>query len=166
MTSIIFYMVVYLFMTLGAFYLVGVVERETGRTDIDAFEGLGFKAPVLGATMTIFLLSLTGIPPTGGFVGKLFIFKEVFAYAGAAESSLFFWGGVIGLLNSVIALGYYSKFLRVMYLADMDRVSKEAFRFPDIDKGMVLALALPVLVLGVAFADLYDLALGFALEVF
>jgi NADH-quinone oxidoreductase subunit N len=158
--AVVFYMVVYFFMTLGAFFMVAVVERETGRGDIDAFTGLGFTAPAFGICMAICLLGLIGLPPTGGFVGKFFLLKEVFAFGGAESSPFFFWGGVIALLNTVIGLGYYTRFLKVMYLFDRERLPERKFSFAGVDKGLVFAITAPVLILGVAFAGLADLARG------
>jgi len=165
-TAVVFYLFIYLFMTLGAFLMVALVERETGRTDIDAFEGLGYVAPTLAVCMSICLFGLIGLPPTGGFVGKFFIFREVFAFAGAHDSSLFFWGGVIGLLNGVVSLGYYARFLKVMFLCERDRIPTRGFAFAGLDKGLTVVLVIPVLVLGVAFAGLWDLASTFARGVF
>ncbi len=165
--AVVFYMVVYLFMTLGAFTIVGVVERATGgRTDIDAFEGLGFRAPLLAVCMAVCLIGLTGLPPTGGFVGKLFLFREVFNYSGEHGSMLFFWGGVIGLLNGVVSLYYYARFLRVMYLYDPERVPAGALALAGVDRGLTLAVTLPVLVLGLAFGGLWGLAEGLTRGVF
>ena len=168
-TAVIFYMFVYLFMTLCAFYIVGMVERETNRTDLDAFEGLGFSAPLLAACMAICLVSLTGLPPTAGFVAKFQIFREVFAYAGREStnySNLFFWGGVIVLLNTVVSLAFYARILKRMYMADLDRIQPLSVSLAGIDKGLILALTVPVLVLGVAFGGLWDLALGLAQGIF
>jgi NADH-quinone oxidoreductase subunit N len=165
-TAVVFYMAVYLFMTLGAFYMVGIVERETGRGDVDAFEGLGFRAPVLGVCMGVALIGLTGLPPTAGFVGKYFLLQQVFSYGGAHDSMLFFWGGVIALLNTVVSLGYYTRFLRAMYLCDLERAPKGAFRFGGLDKGLVLALTVPILVFGLAFSRLYDAASDLASGIF
>ncbi len=164
--AVVFYMVVYLFMTLGAFTIVGIVERATGRTDIDAFEGLGFRAPLLGVCMATCLIGLTGLPPTGGFVGKLFLFREVFNYSGAHGSMLFFWGGVIGLLNGVVSLYYYARFLKVMYLFDAERVPPVTVAFAGVDRGLTLAVTVPVLVLGLAFGGLWGLAEGLTRGVF
>jgi len=157
-TAVVFYMAVYLFMTLGAFYMVGVVERETGRLDLDAFEGLGFRAPLFAVCMAVALIGLTGLPPTAGFVGKFFLLKEVFAFGGAHDSQLFFWGGVVALLNTVVSLGYYARFLKVMYLCDLDRLPEGKFRFAGVDKGLVLVLTIPVLVFGLMFGGLYETA--------
>jgi NADH-quinone oxidoreductase subunit N len=157
--AVVFYMVVYLFMTLGAFLMVGLVERETGgRTDVDAFAGLGFRAPALAVCMTICLLSLTGLPPTGGFWGKVFLFQEIFSYGGRHGSALFVWAGVIALLNGVVSLYYYARFLKVMFLADADRLPPRPLTFEALDKGLVFALTAPVLILGLAFGRLYEFA--------
>jgi NADH-quinone oxidoreductase subunit N len=164
--AVVFYMVVYLFMTLGAFFMVAVVERETGRSDIDGFTGLGFTAPAFGVCMAICLLGLIGLPPTGGFVGKFFLLKEVFTFGGAESSSFFFWGGVIALLNTVISLGYYARFLKVMYLFDRERLPERRFGFAGVDKGLVFAITAPVLIFGVAFAGLADLARGLTVGIF
>jgi NADH-quinone oxidoreductase subunit N len=165
-TAVVFYMAVYLFMTLGAFYMVGVAERETGRGDLDAFEGLGFRAPLFAACMAVVLIGLTGLPPTAGFVGKFFLLREVFAYGGAHDSQLFFWGGIVALLNTVVSLGYYTRFLRAMYLCDFERAPTGAFRFAGIDRGLVLGLTVPVLVFGLAFGGLYDAASDLARGIF
>jgi len=166
-SAVIFYMIVYLFMTLGAFYLVGIVERDTKRTDVDAFEGLGYRSPWLAACMFLFLVSLTGLPPTAGFVGKFFIFKEVFAYSAAHGSDLFFWCGLIGLLNAPIGLFYYMRFAKVMYLCDQSRIPEgTTIRFAGLDKGLVYAVAFPVLVLGIFFSGLVGLAADAARGIF
>ena len=158
-SAVIFYMVVYFFMTLGAFYVIGLVERDTGRTDVDAFEGLGFRSPWLAALMFLFLLGLTGLPPTAGFVGKFFIFKEVFGYSAENGSSLFFWCGVIGLLNAPIGLYYYMRFAKVMYLCDQKRLPEGTkIRFAGLDASLVFMIALPVLLLGLFFGGLANLA--------
>jgi NADH-quinone oxidoreductase subunit N len=165
-TAVVFYMVIYLFMTLGAFYMVGIVERETGSVDMSAFTGLGFKAPAFGVCMGICLISLTGLPPTAGFPGKFYLFAEVFAYAGKHDSMLFFWGGVIGLLNGVISLGYYARFLKAMYLCDRNKISEDRFTFASVDKGLVFAITVPVLVLGLAFQGLQQVAKDLAGGIF
>jgi len=158
-SAVVTYMVIYGFMTIGAFYLVALVERQTGRTDVDAFEGLGYRAPLLAACMFIFLVSLTGLPPTAGFVGKFFIFKELFAYAGETGSDLFFWCGVIGLLNTPIGLYYYMRFAKVMYLCDKDRVPAEgSVAFAGLDKILIVSVAVPVIVLGLFFGGLLQFA--------
>ena len=103
------YLVAYLLMNLGLFGVAILVERSSGSSDIDRFSGLGRAAPGLAALTVIFLLSLTGIPPTAGFLGKLYIF------AAAIKSRQWAWLAVVGIINSVISLYYYMNIARVMY---------------------------------------------------
>jgi len=164
-TALLFYMAVYLFMTLGAFFLVAMVERERKSADLAAFEGLGWKSPLLAVCLGVCLIGLTGLPPTGGFVGKFLLFREVFAFAGARDSQLYLWFGVIGLLNGVVSLAYYAKFLKAMYLADRSEgASGLALGFPE--KALAVAMALPVLLFGVAFTGLYGDATSLAQGIF
>lgn len=109
------YTVVYAFMTLGAFAMVillcaGGVKGER----IEDFTGLAQVSPMAAAAMLIFLLSLTGIPPTGGFVGKLYLF-------GAAIDRGYVWLAVIAVINSAISLFYYMKVAMVMYMGDVPK---------------------------------------------
>jgi NADH-quinone oxidoreductase subunit N len=157
-------MAVYLFMTLGAFYMVGMVEKETGRCDLDGFEGLGFRAPLLAACMATALIGLTGLPPTAGFVGKFFLLREVFAHG--ASAPFFFWGGIVALLNTVVSLGYYARFLKAMYLCDPERAPQGPFAVASWDKTLVIALTVPILVFGLAFAGLWDRASDLARGIF
>ncbi|MFQ5845096.1 MAG: NADH-quinone oxidoreductase subunit N, partial [Planctomycetota bacterium] len=157
-TAILFYMGVYLFMTLGAFFMVALVERETGGCDLSAFDGLGFRSPFFAVCFAVVLVSLTGLPPTGGFWAKVFLFEGVFSYGGAHGSSLYHWFGVIGLLNGVVSLAYYARFLRAMYLAEPDRNRGGGLALAVEDRGLVFAMAAPLLVLGVLFAGLYEAA--------
>jgi NADH-quinone oxidoreductase subunit N len=105
------YAVAYLFMNLGAFAVVLAVEGATGSALVTAFAGLGQQAPSLAAAMVLFLLSLTGIPPTAGFVGKLLLFGA------AIKSTRFAWLAGVGIVNSAISLYYYMKVARMMYFA-------------------------------------------------
>ena len=93
----------YVAMNLGAFAIVMVA----GRT-LEDMRGFGRRRPILGIAMVIFLLSLTGIPPLFGFVGKVYLFT-------AAVEAGFLWLAVIGILNSVLALGVYLRIIVPMY---------------------------------------------------
>ena len=99
----------YVAMNLGAFAIVMVAGRN-----LDDMRGFGRRAPFSGVAMVIFLLSLTGIPPLFGFVGKVYLF-------GAAIEAGFLWLAVIGILNTVLALGVYLRIIVPMYrTADND----------------------------------------------
>lgn len=74
--AVLIYFIVYLFMNLGAFYVVMLVANKTGSEDIDAYKGLGYRSPIIGVAMVVFLFALTGLPPTAGFIGKLYLFGK------------------------------------------------------------------------------------------
>lgn len=112
--AILVYLVAYLFMNLGAFACVSAVHRDTGSESLEAFRGLSARAPLLAAAFAIFLLSLAGIPPLAGFIGKFLLF-------GAALEADLAWLAIGGILNSAIALYYYVNLIRLMYLHRPDR---------------------------------------------
>jgi NADH-quinone oxidoreductase subunit N len=104
--SVLFYLVVYTFMTIGSFAVLMVVAgRGETRLDLDAFSGLGWRMPLLGVAMTVFLLSLAGFPLTGGFVGKVYILRA------AIEQ------GLVGLAVALVlaSLVSYFYYLRVAW---------------------------------------------------
>jgi len=113
--SMLFYMLAYVFMNLGAFAVVIVLGRK-GEENlmISDYNGLGYKHPLLALTMMIFMFSLAGIPPLAGFVGKFYIFS-------AAIKSGYIVLAVIGVLNSVIAVYYYLRVTVVMYMKKPER---------------------------------------------
>jgi NADH-quinone oxidoreductase subunit N len=149
--AIVFYVFAYCFMNLGAFLVVmALAEVNGGDESIDAFRGLGRRAPVIAVVMTMFLVSLAGIPPMAGFVGKFYLFAALIEAGGAWCWVL----AVVGVLNSVISLFYYARVMRAMYL---EKAEDEA----EIDVRRLFgatsfALALPTMVLGVYWAPLYD----------
>lgn len=103
------YILAYLFTNLGAFFTVLAIERNTNSNDLEAYNGLALRAPLLSLALTIFLLSLAGIPPLVGFVGKVYIFS-----AAVKINSV---GLAIAIaLNSAIAAYYYFKVVKAMYL--------------------------------------------------
>jgi len=112
--AILVYLTAYLFMNLGAFACVAAVHRATGSESLEAFRGLSARAPALAAAFAIFLLSLAGIPPLLGFIGKFLLF-------GAALEAGQVWLAVGGIINSAIALYYYVNLIRLMYLHRPER---------------------------------------------
>jgi NADH:ubiquinone oxidoreductase subunit 2 (subunit N) len=106
-------------MNLGAFAVVAALQRRPGITSqIATFTGLGYRAPVLALTMTVFLLSLTGIPPLAGFFAKAMIVLGALEVGGSMS-----WLAVIMMLNAAAAAFYY---LRVVVYMYMRRPSEEA----------------------------------------
>ncbi len=149
-SAVMIYFVVYLFMNLGAFYVVMLVADKTGSEEMSAYAGLGQRSPFIGVAMTIFLLSLTGIPPTAGFVGKLYIFS---ALIGAKMIGLV----VIGALNSVVSLYYYVRILKNMFLKDA-APGGAVFGLSVPEVAMLLLLLVPTLLLGLYFGPLVEYA--------
>lgn len=121
--AMMFYLFIYLFMTLGAFWVVIVLVNRLGSADIAGFRGAAYKSPYLFAAMFIFLISLTGLPPTAGFVGKFMLFKVVVAASigamdmqgGMTPMAAFYLAvALAGLLNSAVSLYYYMKIAKSM----------------------------------------------------
>jgi NADH-quinone oxidoreductase subunit N len=131
-----FYLASYAFMNVGAFSAVSVLTGKGERfQSIDDFKGLGRKQPLTAALFTIFLLSLIGVPLTGGFFGKFYIFK-------AALDSHLVWLTVLGLLNSAVAAYYYLRILVVMYMHEPGEATESA---EPLSPGLRIALLLPAL---------------------
>jgi NADH-quinone oxidoreductase subunit N len=131
-----FYLAAYALMNIGAF---AAVSHLSGKGEhyqaIEDFAGLGQKQPLTAAMLTIFLLSLIGVPLTGGFFGKFYIFR-------AALESRLVWLTVLGLLNSAVAAYYYLRILVMMY---MHEPSDAASKVEPLPVGLRLALVLPAL---------------------
>jgi NADH-quinone oxidoreductase subunit N len=132
--SILIYLITYLFMNLGAFLIVIEMFNRTGSFDISDYKGLYRRSPFLTISMTIFLLSLMGIPPFAGFWGKLYVF-------GAAVNKNLEWFAVLGALNSVIAVYYYARVVKTMIIEASDDTA--AFSIPWTSKLMVWIMLLP-----------------------
>jgi NADH-quinone oxidoreductase subunit N len=115
-----YYLAVYAVMNLGAFAVIILLNRqkESGY-GYDSFRGMGLAHPLLGITMSIFLLSLTGVPPTAGFFGKLYIFS-----AAIAQGHLVL--AVIGLLNSALGAYYYLRVITLLYMSKVEDESPVA----------------------------------------
>ena len=108
--SLLFYMLAYTFMNLGAFAVIIVLGRKgEENSNIEDFSGLGYKHPLLAITMSIFMFSLAGIPPLIGFMGKFYIFS-------AAIKSGFYVLALIGVINSVVSVYYYLRVTVVIYM--------------------------------------------------
>ncbi|RMH42866.1 MAG: NADH-quinone oxidoreductase subunit N [Deltaproteobacteria bacterium] len=156
MTAMMFYLAVYLFMNLGAFGVVcAVAERGLGE-DLRAFHRLGYRAPLVAACMAVFLVSLTGLPPTAGFAGKFLLFAALIREGGALLWAI----ALIGVLNSAISLFYYAKILKAMYFgyegAPAGDDSPVAIHRPH--TALIVAMTVPLILLGVYWSPLLDLA--------
>ncbi len=149
--ALMFYLLAYTLMTLGAFGTVVLLERReyAGETYAD-YAGLAQRAPLLAALMLIFLLGLTGIPPTGGFFGKFYLFA-------AAVESGWTWVAVIGVIMSAISLYYYMGVVVSMYFQDSDRTTPVPLRAPVL-VGAIGFCALVTVVLGIFPGPFVELA--------
>jgi len=150
-SGILFYMLAYTFMNIGAFAVL-VLAGKAGEENLtlQGFAGLGFKRPMLGVAMTIFLISLMGIPPTAGFTGKFFIF------AGAIKAG-YVWLAVLGVLNSAVSLYYYLRVIVYMYFKNPE----EDFSWIKMHAGAAVSIVIAivgVLYLGILPGSVMELA--------
>jgi NADH-quinone oxidoreductase subunit N len=130
-SSVSFYMFAYLFANMGAFAVVAIFEHKTGSTSIDSYRGLAHSSPFYAFSLTIFLLSLAGIPPLAGFLGKYYVFAAAIKMAGSdAAHQWLYWLVGIGLLTSVFALYYYANVIKSMFFAKEESSHKLSLAFP------------------------------------
>jgi NADH-quinone oxidoreductase subunit N len=144
------YLLVYSFMQLGAFGVIVLLRRQDVVGDeLKDFSGLHFRAPYAAFAMLVFMLSLGGIPPTAGFMGKLWLF-------GAAIDAGYYWLALIGVLNSAISLYYYVRIVVFMYVRT-ERTGSEPVLRPSL--GLALGAAVvATIVLGVYPRLLFEVA--------
>jgi NADH-quinone oxidoreductase subunit N len=149
-TATLIYLLIYSFMQLGAFAVIVLLRREDVVGDeLKDFSGLHFRHPFAAFAMLLFMLSLGGIPPTAGFMGKFWLF-------GAAIDAGYIWLAVIGVLNSAISLYYYIRVVVFMYLKK-ETIGSE----PQASAPLALALGVAVvatLALGVYPRQLFEVA--------
>ena len=139
-TSLVYYLITYSFTTMGAFAIVAYVgSRNRERLLVDDWAGLGSQHPAVALAMTILLLSFGGIPPTGGFFGKFYIFKA----AMEVYDGQLLWLVVVGVINSAISIYYYLRIVTAMYF----REANQPFA-PTRSSGLLFVIAVcPLLVL-------------------
>jgi len=154
--ALLFYLAVYSFMTLGAFaVLIALGRRGEPNEDLADWAGVGFRHPVLGLSMAVFMLSLAGVPPTAGFAGKFYLFS---AAVDAGQVGL----AVIGVLNSLVSVYYYLGVLVAMYMTEGERAIVAPGARPCLVASILVAVA-ATLAIGVLPAGPMELArLSFA----
>jgi NADH-quinone oxidoreductase subunit N len=147
-----FYLASYAFMNVGAFAVVTHFARQGERyLKVDDLAGLGAKQPVTAALLTVFLLSLIGVPLTGGFFGKFYIFK-------AALDANLVWLTVLGLLNSAVAAYYYLRIIVVMYMHEPGEATSSLQPMTAGLKTAIWASAVATIILGVYPSFVLDFA--------
>lgn len=151
-SSVIFYLVGYTVMTLGAFGIISILERdEDSSVSVDDLKGLAKRSPWLAACMSLFLLSMAGIPPLVGFFAKFFIFA-------AAIKAGFLWLAIWGVVSSVVSVYFYLRPIVQMYMREEEGVSVSAERY--LSSGAVSFSAVMVVVFGLAASPLYQAVLS------
>ncbi len=148
-TGVVFYLGVYLLSNLVAFGVVAMVEKADGTNELADYAGLGKRAPWLALALMVALLSLSGTPPFGGFVGKAWLF-------GAAVKANLVWLAIVGVLNSVVAMYYYIVVLKVAYF-DPPKTEGKIAVSASYTVGLTV-LAAAVLLVGLAFAPWFTWA--------
>jgi NADH-quinone oxidoreductase subunit N len=144
------YLAVYAFMQMGAFAVIVMLRRRDAVGDeLKDFNGLYFRSPLAAVAMLLFMLSLGGIPPTAGFMGKLWLF-------GAAIEADYVWLAVIGVLNSAVSLYYYIRVVVYMWLRN-EPAGSEPLLSPALATAVVVTLV-ATLALGLYPGPLFDLA--------
>ncbi len=141
-----FYTTIYALTLVGAFGVVGFVRRENGGDDLADFAGLSARAPFLAGCMTIFLLSLAGLPPLAGFFGKFYLFSAALHTPGTGHGLL--WLVALALFGSLISLYYYLIILKAIFV-DESPTTGFVFRLPPLPRLTLLFLAAAVLLLGI-----------------
>lgn len=148
--AILFYGIVYMFMTLIAFYVTSHLSDMYGTDSYDVFRGLVYKHPTMAIIMAAVLFSLAGMPPFSGFVAKFNIFSVVIEkkYYGIA---------LVAAINSVIALYYYMKLAKTMIFGQVEGEEK-VLGFTPLNQAVIIVLFIPVLFLGIFWESAMSLS--------
>jgi NADH-quinone oxidoreductase subunit N len=158
--SVVLYMIIYAATNLGVFAVILAVSRKTRSGEISSFGGLFSYAPALGVLMTLFMASLAGIPPLGGWIAKFVAFQSLLS----SQSSWAYALALIGAVNSVIAFGYYGNVMREIWMRPVPDGDITQIKIPG---SLTLALGITsvaTLVFGIFpatglhFADLAEIA--------
>ena len=144
--SVLLYLAIYSFMTLGAFALVGLLRKEGLESDnIEDYAGLAKREPLAAFFMLIFLVSLAGIPPTAGFIGKFYLFM-------AAVNGGMAWLAVVAVIFAAISAFYYLRIVMVMYMREPEDAAASQSR---LETSPALSFVLACAIAGVVFLGLF-----------
>jgi len=157
--GLIVYLFVYTLMNMGAFgIIISLRRRGIIGDNVDDLTGLGQKAPGMAAMMTIFMLSLGGLPITGGFIGKYFLFGGLVQRGtGPDGKSWYIWLAVWAIVNTVVSFYYYFRFIKVMYLGDRLADNRPLALSPALQTALIVSVV-GILVVGVYPQPLIRLA--------
>jgi NADH-quinone oxidoreductase subunit N len=138
--AILFYITIYMVMNLGAFLVVIALSSRMNSDNLSEYRGLVTRSPFAAAILGIFMLSLTGIPPLGGFIGKFYLFA-------AAIDAKYYWLVILAVLNSVISFAYYGGVVKRMFLEE--GISKEPIKLPRLSGVVLSVLAIAIVIVGI-----------------
>jgi NADH-quinone oxidoreductase subunit N len=149
-TGLLIYLFVYTLMNMGAFgIIISLRRRGIIGDNVDDFTGLALKSPGMAAMMAIFMLSLGGLPMTGGFIGKYFLFGGLLQRGQADGKNWYYWLAIWAIINTVVSFYYYIRFIKVMYLGD--RIADDR----PLELSPALRTALVASLVGIIFIGLY-----------
>ena len=139
--GLIVYLFVYTLMNMGAFgVIISLRRRGIIGDNVDDLTGLGQKAPLMAAMMTIFMLSLGGLPMTGGFIGKWFLFGGLIQRGGADNKNWYYWLAGWAIINTVVSFYIYFRIIRAMYLGDRMADNKPLALSPALQTALVVSM--------------------------
>ncbi len=148
--GLVIYLFVYALMNLGAFgVIISLRRRGIIGDNVDDLTGLAQKAPWMAILMTVFMLSLGGLPVTGGFIGKYFLFGGLIQRGDTDGKSWYYWLAIWAIINTVVSFYYYVRFIRAMYLSD--RIADDR----PLSLSPALITALVVSLVGIIFIGVY-----------
>ncbi len=147
--GLLIYLLVYTLMNMGAFgIIISLRRRGIIGDNVDDLTGLAHKAPGMAAMMAVFMLSLGGLPMTGGFIGKYFLFGGLLERGKADGKTWYYWLAGWAIINTVVSFYYYVRFIRVMYLGDRIADDKPLSLSPALQTALVVSLV-GIIVIGV-----------------
>lgn len=148
--GLIVYLFVYTLMNMGAFgVIISLRRRGIIGDNVDDLTGLGQKAPLMALMMAIFMMSLGGLPMTGGFIGKYFLFGGLIERGRVDNKNWYYWLAGWAILNTVVSFYYYVRFMKVMYLGDRIADNKPLSLSPALQTALIIA------VIGVIISGIY-----------
>ena len=157
-TSVVYYIIVYLLTNLAAFGIVIIASKTLGSDELEAYNGLSRRNPALAVLMLVAFLSLAGIPPMGGFIAKVLVF------AAAVQADLV-WLAFVGVINAIIGLYYYLIVLKRVYLYRSEG-DEEPMKLPTTQTAALAVLIIGILAMGVIVAPWFQLTSSSALDLF
>ncbi len=162
-TAILIYLISYLFTNLGAFYIIMLIANKINSEELEDYKGFAKRSPLLAVSLSLFLVSLTGIPLTVGFIGKFYIFISIL------KQPQYLWLVVVMALNSVVSLYYYVRVMQSMFIKQADAQTAPllgameiqpdgTLRYSMMSKIFIFVFLIPTILFGIYFTPLVDFA--------